>query len=73
MNRDERLSKLKQSMKRSVKSEDAVIYVHYLFCKKFGWIHPDEFNNLPYWFVEKFMDLIKEDNKRLSKYGNKGR
>lgn len=66
---DKELKKILESSKKE-KPEEFFIKVHYLFCRKFGWISPEEFGKLPTPLIFNFLDCIIEE-KEIEKKGYK--
>lgn len=53
-------SKLKSILEQSKQEnpDEFFIKTHYLFCRKFGWISPEEFGKLPTPLVLNFLECI---------------
>jgi hypothetical protein len=52
---------------RATNPEDFFIKVHYLLCRKFGWIPLEEFKRLPTPMVLDFLDCVMEETKEIKK------
>jgi len=65
--------KIKEILERSkaTNPEDFFIKIHYLFCRKFGWIPLEEFKRLPTPTVLNLLDCIMEETKQINKGGKK--